>query len=150
MATAHTPGMPPAEQFFALVGERLGVGDLTSERDFLALVEERLPVSALNALRDAGLAEDEVHELIIPRRTLAHRKAKGEALTQEESDRTVRLARLTALAEGVFGETERAWRWMRKPKQRFAGRSPLAVLATEAGARLVEEMLYQIDEGQAA
>jgi uncharacterized protein (DUF2384 family) len=35
-------------------------------------------------------------------------------------------------------------------KRQFNGRSPLRLAATEAGARLVEELLYRIDEGMAA
>lgn len=79
-----------------------------------------------------------------------HRKTKRQPLTREESDKAVRFARLTALAEAVFGNEAKASRWLRKPKRRFASRTPLAMLATEAGARLVEEMLYQIDDGMAA
>jgi putative toxin-antitoxin system antitoxin component (TIGR02293 family) len=51
------------------------------------------------------------------------------------------------MAEQVFGEPERAWRWLRKSKSRFDGRPPIDMLATEAGARLVEEMIVQIDHG---
>ena len=59
----------------------------------------------------------------------------------------MRVARITATAEQVFGEPERAWRWLRKPQQRFDGKAPIDMLTTEAGARLVEEMLVQIDQG---
>jgi putative toxin-antitoxin system antitoxin component (TIGR02293 family) len=50
----------------------------------------------------------------------------------------------------VFGESERAWRWLRKSKRHFDRRTPIDMLATEAGARLVEEMIAQIDDGIAA
>ena len=85
--------------------------------------------------------------MIVPRRTLAHRIAKRQPLSKEESDKAVRVARITAMAEQVFGEPERAWRWLRKPKQRFEAKTPIEMLATEAGARLVEEMIGQIDHG---
>jgi len=39
---------------------------------------------------------------------------------------------------------------MRQPKARFQGRTPLQMMVTEAGGRLVEEMLLQIDEGMFA
>jgi len=54
------------------------------------------------------------------------------------------------MAEQVFGEPLRAWRWLRKPKIRFDGKTPVEMLATEAGARLVEEMIGQIDHGMFA
>ena len=88
--------------------------------------------------------------MIVPRRTLAHRMAKHQPLSKEESDKAVRVARITAMAEQVFGEPERAWRWLRKPKQRFDRKTPLEMLATDAGARLVEEMIVQIDYGMFA
>ena len=49
--------------------------------------------------------------------------------------------------EEVFGDDAKASRWLRKAKSRFDGRSPLEMLRTEAGARLVEEMLLQLDYG---
>jgi putative toxin-antitoxin system antitoxin component (TIGR02293 family) len=66
------------------------------------------------------------------------------------ADRAVRLARTAAIAEHVFGDAERAWRWLRAAKRQFRGRSPLRLLATEAGARLVEELLYRVADGMAA
>ena len=92
----------------------------------------------------------EAFQLILPRRTLAHRLANRERLSRDESDKAVRVARITSLAELVFGEPERAWRWMRKPKRRFHGKTPIELLASEAGARIVEEILVQIDDGMAA
>jgi putative toxin-antitoxin system antitoxin component (TIGR02293 family) len=96
------------------------------------------------------VTDDEVYALVVARRTLAHRRARREALSQDESDRAVRLARTAALAEQVFGDAERAWRWLRAPKRQFRGRSPFQLLATDVGARLVEELLYRVDEGMAA
>jgi putative toxin-antitoxin system antitoxin component (TIGR02293 family) len=68
-------------------------------------------------------------------------------LSYEEFDRAVRLARLVALTERVFGNAEAGMDWLRAPKIRFGGRAPIELMATETGARLVEEMLYQIDQG---
>jgi putative toxin-antitoxin system antitoxin component (TIGR02293 family) len=128
----------------------LGVSRLRTDQDLVRLVEARLATSALDGLRQAGLADEELSTLIVPRRTLTHRRTRGEALTRDESDRVVRVARIAVLAEHVFGERERAWRWLRASKRQLQGRSPLDFLATEAGARLVEELLYRIDEGMAA
>jgi putative toxin-antitoxin system antitoxin component (TIGR02293 family) len=69
----------------------------------------------------------------------------NELLTHDESDRAVRIARITSQAEEVFGDDAKAARWLRKPKARFEGRVPLELLRTEAGSRIVEEMLLQID-----
>ncbi len=136
--------------FYTRLEGKLGLSSIRSDQDLAAIVESRLPASAIKSLVRSGLSDAEAYNLIVPRRTLAHRLAKREPLSREESDKAVRVARITSLAEQTFGEPERAWRWMRKPKRRFRGRTPIELLATEAGARLVEEMLYQIDDGIAA
>jgi len=135
---------------YTRLGGKLGVSRIRSDRDLAALVERRLPASAIKMLVRGGLSDAEVYRLIVPRRTLAHRMAKHQPLSREESDKAVRVARITATAEQVFGDSERAWRWMRKPKRRFDGKPPIEMLASEAGARLVEELIAQIDNGLAA
>jgi putative toxin-antitoxin system antitoxin component (TIGR02293 family) len=132
------------------VQEILAVGQLRSEDDLVRLVEEGLATKAIEGLRRSGLTDKEIFSLIVPRRTLTHRRTRRQSLSREESDKAVRLARMTALAEHVFGDKERALPWLRTEKRQFGGRSPLQLMATEAGARLVEELLYRIDEGMAA
>lgn len=68
----------------------------------------------------------------------------------EESDRLVRMARVQALAEDVFADTDRANRWLREPQGELSSTAPLDWARTEAGARLVEEILAKIDWGAAA
>jgi len=140
----------PPGGYYSLLGGKLGVSRIRSDRDLASLVEKRLPAAAIKSLVRGGLSDAEVYQLIVPRRTLAHRVARRQPLSKQESDKAVRVARITAMAEQVFGEPERAWRWLRKPKRRFDGKTPIEMLATEAGARLVEEMVAQIDDGIAA
>jgi len=142
-------GTPPGA-VYALMGGKLGVSKIRSGEDLASLVEKRLPATAIKALVRGGLSDAEVYQLIVPRRTLAHRIAKHQPLSKEESDKAVRVARVTATAEQVFGEPERAWRWLRESKRRFDGKTPMEMLATEAGARLVEEMIGQIEHGMFA
>jgi putative toxin-antitoxin system antitoxin component (TIGR02293 family) len=147
-AIVDTPISTP--RLLKRVQEILGVERLRSDQDLVRLVEERLPLDAIDGLRRSGLTDDELYSLVVPRRTLTHRRTRREALSRDESDRAVRLARLSALAEQVFGETERSRHWLRTAKRQFHGRTPLQLMVTEAGARLVEELLYRIDEGMAA
>ncbi len=127
-----------------------GIARIHSDHDLASLVDKRLPAAAIKSLLRGGLSDAEVYRLIVPRRTLAHRIAKHQPLSREESDKAVRVARTTAMAEQVFGEPARAWRWLRKPKRFLAGKPPIEMLATEAGARIVEEIIFQIDHGIAA
>jgi putative toxin-antitoxin system antitoxin component (TIGR02293 family) len=98
----------------------------------------------------AGFSKQEIERFIIPGRTLRHRKSKKEHLSTEESDRGVRLARIQALAEDIFGDTAKASRWLREPLGILDDKSPLELARTESGARLIEQILAKIDWGAAA
>ena len=94
-----------------------------------------------------GPERPEIDAVVIPFRTLQHRRSRREKLTIEESDRVVRVIRALSLAGSVYGGHERALAWLRKPHPRLDGRTPLSLLKTDTGARIVEELLIQIDEG---
>jgi putative toxin-antitoxin system antitoxin component (TIGR02293 family) len=131
------------------IGQWLGTQP-GSEYELALLAERGLPLSAIAKLLAKGLTRSEVFRIVIPERTLKHRKARRERLNREESDRAIRTARLLARAGAVFGGDQRALEWMRQPKRRFKRRSPLELMTTETGGRLVEEMLIQTDEGMFA
>src|SRR5580704_15903588 len=62
------------------IQDMLGVRRLRSDQDLVRLVEGRLAVGVVEGLRHAGLTDDEIYSLIVPRRTLTHRRARREAL----------------------------------------------------------------------
>jgi len=133
-----------------LGGEALLGVDVRAEADFVEVLDRGLPPAALDALIEQALAPDEVDRLIVSRRTLAARKAKGQPLTLVESERAVRAAWIVALAEDTFVDREKAHGWLRRPSAALGGRRPLDLLETEPGARLVERLLYQLAYGIAA
>ena len=55
--------------------------------------------------------------------------------------------RAIAEAKRIFGDVEKAERWLRKPNAKFDGSTPLSLLGVEAGIQAVEESLIQIDHG---
>jgi putative toxin-antitoxin system antitoxin component (TIGR02293 family) len=122
-------------------------GKHPSELQVAEMVERGLPTQSVDFLRSEGLTFSEVHQIVLPARTLKHRKDKKQALSVEESDRTLRLARVITLADQVFANHEKALRWLRSENQRLDGRTPLELLRSEVGGDLVRQMLYQIDEG---
>lgn len=122
-------------------------GEHPTEFQLAEMVERGLPAQSIDFLRSEGFTFSEVHDVVLPARTLKHRKEKNQALSVEESDRTLRLARVMTLADQVFGNREKALRWLRRENQRLSGRNPLEMLRSETGGDLVRQMLYQIDEG---
>lgn len=129
------------------LGEYIGIAP-KSEFDLAEMIENGLSTKSLTHLREKGLTFSEISALIISPRTLQHRKARGvRKLTHDEADRTVRLARILALAEQVFGNREKALAWLRTPDETLHDRTAISMLDTEIGGRIVEKMLWQIDEG---
>jgi putative toxin-antitoxin system antitoxin component (TIGR02293 family) len=129
------------------IGKWLGVGTPGTEQELLEIVEHQLPTSSINRLLALGITRAEVDALVIPLRTLQHRRSRREKLTMDESDRVLRMMRLLSQAESVYGSRERALAWLRRPSPRVGKRAPLELLKTDAGSRIVEELLVQIDEG---
>ncbi len=139
------PGKDLGKTVYFCLGSILN-DQISSESDLADLVERRLHPRTLDALKEAGLTEKSLYQLIIPRRTLEHRKERHGLLTEEESDRVVRLARVIALAKSIFGDDEKTWAWLNDADQ-FSGKNALAKASTSAGARQVEERLYQLYYG---
>lgn len=107
------------------------------------------PATRLIQLCEQGDMTPIERDQIIPLRTLKTRLSKDQSLSVDESDRLFRAAHIFAMAYTVFGDRSKAKRWLSKPKERFNGYSPMAMLTTLHGTRQVEEMLLQIAEGYA-
>ena len=117
----------------------------------LESVESGVPVEMMTSFVAAsGVELKELYDIVIPARTLKHRRSRRQALSPDESDKLARLIRVFDQAVAVFGEKEKARLWLQRPKKRFDERTPLQMLRTEFGGRMVEEMLGQIDEGMFA
>ena len=122
-----------------------------SELDLITIVRAGLSPSAISSLCTGLMfSQADIDRLVIPRRTLSHRIQKGETLSREESGRLARLALIKALALETFGSEDKAARWMHKPKQAYGGQSPIDLLDTDQGTRIVEESLGRIAHGIAA
>lgn len=118
-----------------------------SDLELATLTERGLPLTAIERLRKRGLTFTEISEVVISPRTLKHRKSRKESLSNVETERVVRVARVVELAEQVFGSREKALLWLRSSDDRLNNRTPMQMLINEPGGRLVENMLWQIDEG---
>jgi putative toxin-antitoxin system antitoxin component (TIGR02293 family) len=142
---------PVIEQVFRKLGGYQALGEeVASEADLARIVGRGIRLHVLGHVQKAGFSKQEIERFIIPARTWRHRKVKREPLSIEESDRVVRLTRIQALAEDVFQDLDNANRWLREQLGILDGKCPLEVARTEAGARLIEQLLAKIDWGAAA
>ena len=114
-------------------------------------IERGLPLSAIDEFSAySGIPVKDLLEVVIPPRTLKHRRQRKQSLNIDESDRLARVARMYDLAVKVYGDREDGRNWLAGNMRRFEGNTALSMLRTEAGERAVEEFLYQIDEGMFA
>lgn len=111
-------------------------------------VEQGVPLSALEEFAAySGFAVKDFLDVVIPLRTLKHRRQRKEPLNLEETERLSRIARIFDLTLRVWNNRADAREWLLTPKHRFEERTPMTMLRSQAGERAVEEFLYQIDEG---
>jgi len=123
---------------------------LDKPMDLLRALEKGLALSALDSLVRKGYLKTAELGLVAPPRTLSHRRAKGERLRPDESERLARIGKAIVLAEQVFGDKAAALAWLHAPKRKFDGKTPFELLATAEGGQMVEEELVSIDEGYVA
>jgi putative toxin-antitoxin system antitoxin component (TIGR02293 family) len=111
-------------------------------------VERGLPLSMLDEFSAySGISVKDLLEVVIPPRTLKHRRQRNEPLSADESDRLARVAKIYELAVKVYGDREDGRDWLTSSMRRFDGRTALSMLQTEVGEQAVQEFLIQIDEG---
>ena len=137
-------GLGPLADLPERVGEAVDLDPpVASQLELASVVANGLPNGVVAALIRRGISEADVFRTVLPRRTYHRRRAENGRLTAEESDRAERVARLLALAQLIFDDQVRAARWLSKPKQRFDRHSPIELMRTGVGARVVEELLLQ-------
>ena len=141
--------MGVAEIVAVLGGRRTFKRPVKSADELVERVRSGLPASSVASLAEAlSLNRASVAaRLSIPARTLSRRLATSSRLTHEESDRTLRMARVVALAKEVLGSEEKASHWMSNPNRALSGQRPFDQLDTELGVRSVEEVLHRIAYG---
>jgi putative toxin-antitoxin system antitoxin component (TIGR02293 family) len=111
-------------------------------------IERGLPLSTLEEFSAySGIPVKDLLEVVIPARTLKHRRQKKQPLSVIEADRLGRVARMYELAAKVYRDREDGRKWLCGRKRRFDGRTALAMLDTQIGEQAVAEALIQLDEG---
>jgi len=83
--------------------------------------------------------------------TTLERRAKKGRFTTQESDRLYRLAQVFEAVQSLFeGDTEAARRWLYEPAKALGGRRPIDMIKTSAEARMVLDLIGQIEHGVVA
>ena len=136
---------PVAER---LGGEEVLKREVRSDLELADIIHDGLPYRTLDFVLSTDLVElKEIHDLVAPRRTLAHRKEKQGTLSPEQSDRLARVVRMMGRAEDALGSREKGQRWMGTPNRALGGKRPIERLESDVGSRMVERILGRIEHG---
>lgn len=123
---------------------------ISSEASDLAIheaIESGFSAVVLQALCDEGVLRPTDREWIVPSRVFRACLKDDVPFDAGASDRLFRTVHIVAMATAIFDDSEKAYRWLRKPKTQLAGKTPLEFLQTVVGFHYVEEMLIRVSEG---
>ncbi len=137
---------------FSTTFATLGLKPDTSLMALAAQVERGLPLAALDRVAHHVAPEDAAfpHRLV-PKATLARRRAAQARLTPEEGAKVARLAEIWAQARATWGSDAAARDFLARPHPMLDGRKPIdVVLASEFGRPVVEGILGRLRYGSAA
>jgi putative toxin-antitoxin system antitoxin component (TIGR02293 family) len=139
---------PPAQRVADVLGGPAVLGSLVRtweqlERAVIAgLPKESLQRVARRAVGPGTPASDLVYSVVAP--ATFKRRTR---LTAEESERTERLARVVAFADGLWGNEAATRAFLNRPHPMLDDRTPLQIARTELGARRIERLLHDVEHG---
>jgi putative toxin-antitoxin system antitoxin component (TIGR02293 family) len=95
------------------------------------------------------LNNKEAAQLLLGRSRSTYSRYRNERrlLQGAKAERTVRFARILALAADTVGSIEEAIKWMREPVYGLGGERPIELAETEPGARMVRNVLHRAQHG---
>jgi len=95
-----------------------------------------------------GVPKNVVFALLHTPESTAHKLIKDNRhLDSAASERVVRVADITRMAEETFGGRDGATQWLKARNLALAGETPLSMLDTEPGAGEVRRLLHSINYG---
>ena len=118
------------------------------EVKWVELIRAGLPSQSLARAAEAlSLSVNDLsRRLRLPPRTVYRRVQKRDRLTQEESERSVRVARSLARAQQILGDEE-GRRWLLDGSRALGGEVPLSLLDTADGFTAVMDELGRLEHG---
>ena len=114
----------------------------------VALVRQGVESDLYGWLRETLAVSDSRLSAIIriSQRTIKRRLRDGR-FHPDESERLIRVAKLTERAQEVFQDLDSAREWLKSPQFALGGEIPLEYADTEPGAQVVEDVLGRLEHG---
>lgn len=116
--------------------------------DWVYLIRKGFPSLSLDAIsRNSNATNAELAQMLgISMRALAGRRRK-KILSAYESERLLRVARVIARSEDVFGDLASGLVWLKGPNISLGQVTPMSLLDTQIGSELVTDVLGRIEYG---
>ena len=129
-------------------GSRRRAGLGSDAAGMVAIVRQGVKSDIYGWLRQAlAVSDNRLSGIIrVSQRTIKRRLRDGR-FHPDESERLVRVARLTERAREVLGDLESAREWLKSPQFALGGEIPLEYADTEPGAQIVEDVLGRLEHG---
>jgi putative toxin-antitoxin system antitoxin component (TIGR02293 family) len=128
---------------------QLFVAKETSGAEMIRIIRNGVGARLVDEMvRYLDVPKNVVFNLLHTPESTAHRLIRdNRRLDSAATERVVRVADVTRVAEEVFGGREAAIRWLKTPNLALADATPLSMLDTEPGAAEVRRILSSIDYG---
>lgn len=136
-----------------LLGGKQVLGSvITSPMEVHKLIIRGLPREALRSLSTYSRLLENKEYLkkavgISVRTTQRHKNTPEKRLNPEQSGRTWRYAEILAKTAELFGTVEAAETWLATPAMGLDQHRPIDLLATPAGAGMVDQLLTRLEYG---
>ena len=116
---------------------------------WLALIRDKLPASVIDTVTgETGISQAELLRCLgLVERTIGRRKQLNESLSQEETEKLVRFARIVERAAQVFQGVEAAMDWLRSENPSLEKFRPIDLLDADLGGELAIDALARIEQG---
>jgi putative toxin-antitoxin system antitoxin component (TIGR02293 family) len=154
------PGAPPSEgaELYTRIADLLGglgnpAAQIQGPYDVHAALLKGLPGSALTALLSSFRVLPRSGKRLetamgVSLRTMQRKRGNpAKRLSTEQAGRTWQFAEILARATQVLGSQEAAEHWLERPAIGLDRNSPIDLLATPAGTRMVDDYLTRIEYG---
>jgi putative toxin-antitoxin system antitoxin component (TIGR02293 family) len=134
----------------ALGGRKVLRRRITNIDDLRETVKAGLPYASLEALMEKfGFTRKEASAALhLPSRSRSKEvRLQRKTFQADQSDRVLRLARISAQTAETLGSEKKASDWMRRPNRALGNRTPLELLDSDIGTKQVEDTLSRIEHG---
>ena len=100
-----------------------GWPDDYSDPELADMIIEGLDKRHIASLVKLGFSASEMRQIGELPMSVISGKGTPERLSAEQGNRVTRMARVATLAIAVFGDCDKAWAWLRAPKNRFGNQT---------------------------